>query len=129
MSQKEKYQLEIVINTSTKVLYNMLSTPSGLSEWFADDVNLRGDVYTFIWDGSEEKARKISAKAGESIKFQWLEDEEEGLKTYFELKINVDDITKDVALLVTDFAEEDEMEESQLLWENQVAELKHVLGC
>jgi uncharacterized protein YndB with AHSA1/START domain len=128
MPQKEKYQLEFVINTSTKVLYNMLSTPSGLSEWFADDVNLRDDVYTFLWDGSEEKARKISAKSGEAIKFQWLEDEEEGIKSFFELRIAVDDITKDVAILVTDFAEEDEMEESQLLWENQIAELKHVLG-
>lgn len=129
MSQKEKYQIEFVINTSTKVLYNMLSTPSGLSEWFADDVNLRGDVYTFIWDGSEEQARKISQRNGEAIKFQWLEDEEEGLKTYFELKIVVDDITKDVAIIVTDFAEEDELEEAQLLWENQLSELKHVLGC
>ena len=128
MSQKEKYQIEFVINTSTKVLYNMLATPSGLSEWFADDVNLRGDVYTFLWDGAEEKARKISSKSGESIKFQWLEDEEEGIKSYFELKIVVDDITKDVALLVTDFSEEDELDESKLLWENQVAELKHVLG-
>ena len=128
MSQKEKYQMEFVINTSTKVLYNMLSTPSGLSEWFADDVNLRDDVYTFIWDGAEEDARKLSAKSGESIKFQWLEDEEEGIKSYFELKIVVDDITKDVAILVTDFAEEDEIEEAQLLWENQIAELKHVLG-
>ncbi|MCB0477505.1 MAG: SRPBCC domain-containing protein [Crocinitomicaceae bacterium] len=129
MSQKEKYQLEFVIKTSTKVLYNMLSTPSGLSEWFADDVNLRDDTFTFIWDGAEEEARKLSAKSGESIKFQWIEDEEEGLKTYFELKIVVDDITKDVALIVTDFAEEDELEEAQLLWENQVAELMHVLGC
>ena len=128
MPQKEKYQLEFIINTSTKVLYNMLSTASGLSEWFADDVNLRDDIYTFIWDDSEEKARKLTAKSGESIKFQWLEDEEAGLKTFFELRIAVDDITKDVAIIVTDFAIEEEIEESELLWENQLTELKHVLG-
>lgn len=129
MSDYVKYELEFIINTSTKVLYNLMSTPSGLSEWFADDVNIRDNVFTFIWDGSEEKARLISKKKGEYVKFQWLEHEEEGEDTYFELRIRIDDLTKEVALIVTDYAEDDEVEEAQLLWENQVNELMHVLGA
>lgn len=128
MSDKKKYELEFIIKTSSKVLYNMISSPSGLSEWFADDVNIRNGVYTFFWDGSEEQAKLVSEKSGEYIKFQWLEDEEEGLKTYFEMRIAIDPITKAVLFYVTDFAEDDELEEAQLLWETQVQNLMRRLG-
>lgn len=128
MSEKVKYQLEFEVNSSTTVLYNMMSTPSGLSEWFADDVNIKDDVYTFFWDGSSESARLLGKRKGEGIKFQWLEDFEEGEKTYFELAIRVDEMTNDVAVIVTDFANEDELEEAQLLWTNQINELKMTIG-
>jgi hypothetical protein len=105
-----------------------LSTPSGLSEWFADNVNSRGELFTFIWDDSEEKAKLLSKKSGERVKFRWLADEEEELSTYFELRIQVDEITKDVSLMIVDFADEDEVEESKMLWENQISSLKQVLG-
>lgn len=128
MSDKNKYLLEIEVKSSTKVLYNMISTPSGLSEWFADDVNIKNDVFTFFWDGSTEEAKLLTKRKGESIKFQWLEDFEEGEKTYFEIAIKVDELTNDVALMITDFAEDDELEEAQLLWINQINDLKKVIG-
>jgi len=128
MSEKIKYQLEIEVKSSTKVLFNMISTASGLSEWFADDVNIKEDVWTFFWDKSSEEAKLISTRKGEAMKFQWLEDFEEDEKTYFELAIKVDELTNDVALIITDFAEEDELEEAQQLWENQVNDLKKTIG-
>jgi uncharacterized protein YndB with AHSA1/START domain len=128
MSEKVKYELEFEVKSSTSVLFNMISTASGLSEWFADDVNLKGDNFIFFWDGSEETAKLITKKKGESIKFQWEDDADEGLKTYFEIAIKVDDLTNDVALMITDFAEEDEMDEAKLLWENQINDLKMVIG-
>lgn len=120
--------MEFEVKSSTSVLFNMISTPSGLSEWFADDVNIKGDIYSFFWDGSEEKAKLIGRKRGESIKFQWLRDQEEGIKTFFEMAIKVDELTNDVALMVTDFAEEDELAESKLLWTNQINDLKMTIG-
>lgn len=128
MSEKIKYQLEFEVKSSTTVLYNMMSTPSGLSEWFADDVNIKDDVYSFFWERSEEEAKLLTKRKGESIKFQWMDDFEDGLKTYFELAIKVDDLTNDVAVIVTDFAEEDELEEAQLLWTNQIDTLKKTIG-
>ena len=128
MSDKIKYELEIEVNSSTKVLYTMISTPSGLSEWFADDVNIKDDVFTFFLDGSSEEAKLLSKRKGESIKFQWLEDFEEVEKTYFEIAIKIDELTNDVAIVITDFAEEDEIEEAQQLWENQINDLKKVIG-
>lgn len=126
---KEKYELEYLLKTSVKVLDNMISTPSGLSEWFADDVNIKDDVYTFFWDGSEEDARLISKKNNSKVKWQWTEDEEDGIESYFELRYEVDPMTKSVILTITDFAEEDEMEEAQRLWEQQISDLKRVLGA
>lgn len=128
MDDKIKFEIEFPIHASPQLLYQYISTPSGLSEWFSDNVNSRGELFTFIWDDSEEKAKLLSKKTGERIKFRWVADEEEELQTYFEIKIQVDEITKDVSLIVVDFAYEDEVDESKMLWENQVSSLKQVLG-
>ena len=127
MDDKIKFELEFPIHASPQLLYQYISTPSGLSEWFADNVNLRGEMFTFIWDDSEEQAKMLSKKNGERVKFKWLNDEDDS-NAYFEIRIQVDDITKDVSLMVTDFAEDDEVDETKMLWENQISDLKQVLG-
>ena len=127
--EKEKYQIEFPVNSSKGVLFNAFSTPSGLAEWFCDDVNIKKDVHIFVWEGSEESARLVTKKRDEFAKFRWIEDEEEGLNTYFEFRIKVDGLTGDTALVITDFAEEDEVDDSKELWEAQVEKLKRVLGA
>jgi hypothetical protein len=129
MEEREKYEMDFLLKTSIKSLDNMVSTPSGLSEWFADDVNIKDDIYTFIWDGSEEEARLISKKNNSKVRWQWIEDEEEGLDTYFELRYEIDPMTKSVILTLTSFAEPDEVEESRFLWEGQINQLKRKLGA
>ena len=109
-------------------LYQYIITPSGLSEWFSDNVNSRGEYYTFIWDDSEENAKLVSKKTGEKVKFKWLDENGKDTEYYFELKIQVDEITNDVSLIVVDFSEEDELAENKLLWESLVSNLKHVIG-
>jgi hypothetical protein len=126
MSEKIKYEMEFPIQASSALLYQYISTPSGMQEWYADNVNSRGEIFNFIWEGSEEVAKLISKQKGKSIRFQWMEDE--GTDYYFEMRIDLDDITKDVCIMVTDFAEEDEVEEGKMLWENMIFELKHLLG-
>ena len=117
MEDKIKYEMEFPIHASPSLLYQYISTPSGLSEWYADNVNSRGELFTFIWEGSEEQAKLVSKKSDERVKFRWAE--EEGTPYYFEIRIQVDDITKDVSIMITDFAEdEDEVEEGKMLWEN-----------
>lgn len=128
MEDKIKFEIEFPIHSSPQLLYQYISTPSGLSEWFADDVNSRGELFTFIWNDSEEKAKLLNKKSGERVKFRWLADEEDGESYYFEIRIQVDEITKDVSIMVTDFADEDELDEAKMLWENQISDLKQVLG-
>lgn len=126
MEEKVKFEMEFPIQSSPALLYQYISTPSGMSEWYADDVNSRGEFFTFIWSESEEVAKLLGKKNNERIKFRWEEDE--GTDYYFELRIQVDEITKDVSLMITDFVEGDEIEEGKMLWENMVSNLKQILG-
>ena len=128
MDLKIRYEIEFPINSSPQLLYQYISTPSGLSEWFANNVNSRGEFFTFIWDDSEEKARLSSKKTGEKVRFKWVDANDKDTDYFFELNILVDEITKDVSLMVIDFAFEDEISEAKLLWENQISDLKHVIG-
>ena len=127
MSDKIKFELEFPIHASPQLLYQYISTPSGLSEWFADNVNSRGELFTFIWDDSEEQAKMLNKKNAERVKFKWLNDDDDN-SVFFEIRIQVDEITKDVSLMVVDFADDDELEEAKMLWENQITDLKQVLG-
>lgn len=123
---KTKFELEYTFNTSPKVLYPRFSTAGGLSEWFADDVHVNGKIFTFIWNGSEQEAELLLKKDSKFARFHWLDDEDP--KAYFEFRLHTDELTGDVALLITDFAEEEEIEDSQELWNKQISNLKHILG-
>lgn len=123
---KEKYTLEYSFRTSIKLLYSRISTADGLAEWFADDVNIKGDTYVFFWDGEEQAAKIVQKRENQFIKFQWIDEEDED--AYFEFKIEVDELTEDVALVITDFAEEDEKDDNIGLWEAQVDDLHGILG-
>jgi uncharacterized protein YndB with AHSA1/START domain len=123
---KTKYELEYTLNTSPSILFNRLSTPEGLSEWFADDVNLSKGKFTFLWEGTEQEASVIQKKANKFIRFRWDDDEEED--SFFEFRIHTDELTGDVALLITDFAEENEKNDAIDLWDTQISELKHAIG-
>lgn len=124
-----KIELEFTLNTSQNILFNRLSTPSGLSEWFADDVNLNGDIFTFIWDNSESQAQMVHKKENKSIRFRWIDDgtpiDEEA---YFEFRISPDEITGGVALYVTEQLVDNDLEDAISLWNCQIAELKRILG-
>ena len=120
-----KYELEFPTRSSINILFNSISTPSGLSGWFADDVNCTQDTYTFIWDGSEQEAELITVSNNYLIKFRWKDYPK---NTFFEFRIEVDDITNDAVLKVVDFAEEDEVEEGKALWTSQINTLLKQLG-
>ena len=127
MSDLIKYSIEIPINSSVNVLYKRLSTPSGLAEWFADNVNLKNNAYTFFWDDSEQSAKILKKKSNKFVQFKWLDDEEK--ESFFEFKIQVDEMTSDVSLIITDFAEDEEDQEEQtMLWEQQIQNLKMAIG-
>ncbi|NOY36794.1 MAG: SRPBCC domain-containing protein [Chlorobi bacterium] len=123
---KTKYELEYTVNTSPNVLFNRLSTAGGLAEWFAEDVHIKDNVFTFVWEGNEQEAKILQKKDQSYIRMHWLDDENPD--TYFEFRLNRDELTGDLALLITDFAEEDEKDDAIDLWNTQISELKRNLG-
>jgi len=121
-----KLEMEFVVRSSPNILFNYISTPSGLVEWFADDVNIKGKNYTFIWDGDENVAELLKRTRGKLVRFKWEGSVDE---EYFQMEIQKDELTNDIALIVTDWADKDEAEEIQLLWESQVQDLRNALGA
>ena len=125
--KKQKYQLEFEVKSSPKVLYSHLSTASGLEEWFADRVNIQEGDFIFHWEGSEARAKMVNKKENQYVRYKWVNDEAKD-DSYFQFEIQLDEITSDVALIVTDFATAEEKEEEVLLWNSQIHNLMHVIG-
>ncbi|MCB0774271.1 MAG: SRPBCC domain-containing protein [Flavobacteriales bacterium] len=126
---KQRYQMEFYLNASVASLYEFISTPSGFSEWFCDDVNVVDNMYTFRWGDDTEMAECLSQRIGEYVRFRWAEDTQEDPAAFFELRIRVDGMTNETCLLVTDHAWPQDLEEERALWEAQVHKLIRVLGA
>lgn len=122
----ERIQLEFVLGKISDLsLWRMLSSAEGLSKWFADDVDIKGDEFIFSWRGATESAILLSQKEKEFIRLRW---DRKDAETYFELAINKNPLTNDVVLRITDFEDEDELDSEIHLIETQVETLKRVLG-
>ena len=114
------------MNCSPLVLYPRLSTPGGLSEWFAENVNVEGKYFVFYWDGNGQKAEVVQRKENYYIRFKWADSELDN--SFFEFRIVTDELTGDTALIITDFAEESEKDDAIDLWNSQITTLKHCVG-
>jgi uncharacterized protein YndB with AHSA1/START domain len=125
MSEKKKFNLEYEVKSSPRILYNFLSEANGLTQWFADKVTFKDQIYTFTWDDEEQKAKLVSIKENKFVRFRWLDDDPQ---CYFEMEILQDELTNDVALYITDFATEDTLTERKQIWDNQIDYLMEVLG-
>lgn len=122
-----KFELEYVVHASSQILFEFLTTPSGLSEWFCDDVNIRNGVYSFRWEENEQNARVVKLVEEKLVRFQWVDKND---NSYFEFRIERDDLTNDISLIISDFAETaEEKASSTLLWNSQIDKLLHVLGA
>lgn len=125
---KTKVHLEYPMNCQSEILYEYLATSDGLSEWFADKVSEKGDDFYFTWgEGVPEKATLIRYKPEGFVRFRWEVDE--GTKNYFEMMIVVDDITNDLSLNITDFADDGDHAEVEQYWDNLVGNLQIKLGA
>lgn len=125
MSKKILYTLEYPVRCSPGILYEFLRTPAGLQEWFADKVDERDSMFSFSWNGTEDKAELIDSEDDKFVRFRWdymTKDE------YFEWRIDKSEVTNQTILVISDFAEKKEIKDQSQLWEYQVKELFHRLG-
>jgi uncharacterized protein YndB with AHSA1/START domain len=125
MSQKQLYTLEFPVRCSPGILYDFLATPAGLQEWFADKVDERDNVFSFIWNGAADKAEIVEKEEDKFIRFRWMHLPQ---NEYFEFRIEKSEVTNQTILVIKDFAEKKEIKDQTRLWDYQVKELFHRLG-
>jgi uncharacterized protein YndB with AHSA1/START domain len=124
--KKQAFTIERTFRSSPTILYDFLTTPSGLIQWFSDSADLNGDIYTFGWNGDEQNAEVLSFDEEDYIRLRW-EDEDDD-KAYFEYRIKKNDITGETILYLTDFAFKNEIKETINLWDSQLNDLKKCIG-
>lgn len=125
MMSKQLYTLEFPVRCSPSILYEFLSTPAGLGEWFAEKVDERDNIFYFGWNGSFDKAEVVESEEDKFIRFRWMEAPK---GEYFEFGIEKSEITNQTILVVKDFAEKKDIKDQSLLWDHQVKDLFHRLG-
>ena len=122
---KQLYTLEYPVRCSPSILFEFLSTPAGLQEWFADRVDERDNIFFFSWNGSSQEAEVLESQEEKFIRFHWLDAPKE---EYFEFSIEKSEITNQTILIVKDFAEKKEVKDQSMLWDYQVKDLFHRIG-
>ena len=125
MSKKVLYTLEYPVRCSPGILFEFLSTPSGLQEWFADAVDERDGVFIFSWNGTEEKANLLEMEENKFIRFRWNHMQKD---EFFEFRIDRSEVTNQTILVIKDFADKKEVKDQSQLWEYQVKDLFHRIG-
>jgi len=125
MSEKIKLDLEYVLNSSPRILFPYLQEPNELAQWFADDVNYHNGIYEFVWDNESHRAKLVAVKENKSVKFKWIDDD----PYFFEIEIVQDELTNDVALSITDYVKEDNLDDRKKIWDNSIGYLQSVIGA
>ena len=128
MATKNKINIEYFLNASPEMLYQYISTPSGLSEWFSDKVSAKGNNFIFQWMGSGEECAKMIARRVDSlVRFRW--DSDMGTSYYFEMRVEQDELTGDVSLVITDFARTGDENYVEQMWDSAIQNLKKLIGA
>ncbi|MCU0380767.1 MAG: START-like domain-containing protein [Chitinophagaceae bacterium] len=122
---KQLYTLEYPVRCSPNILYEFLSTPAGLQEWFAEKVDERDGVFSFTWNGSTDKAEMLESEADKFIRFHWLHAPK---NEYFEFAIEKSEVSNQTILVIKDFAEKRDIADQKRLWDFQVNDLFYRIG-
>ena len=131
---KNKFVADYQINTSRKIIYPYLSTASGLSQWFADDVTINEDkVYNFVYDGEDHFAKAVIMRNNQSVKFEFFDphlgvDEEEPDRSYIEFRLDENELTQTFFLRIIDYSDTYNDEEQESIWEGLIGSLKEIIG-
>ncbi len=117
--------LEFIFRASPTILYQFLTTPACLTRWFCDGADIEQDMYTFTWHGNAEVAELVDDIEDERLRFHWVDAP---FNEYLEFKMYKSQVTDETVLEITDFANEDEVDDQELFWESQIKILRQETG-
>ena len=124
--ERVKFTQEFIFRASPAIIYQFLTTPACLTRWFCDEVDIQDDVYTFAWSGSEEEARLIEDVEPNLLRFVW--DDAESDEEFLEFDIQVSPVTSETIMNITDFCDEDEVDDQIALWTSQMNRMRAEMG-
>ncbi len=125
--KKEKLTMEYPLEkASENFLWQMIGDPLGLATWFSEEITVNGEEYTFCWNNSPQNAKLLDLVEKQHIQFQWEEDS--GTDNYFKLEILTHELSGEISLKVTDFVSEGDEEDTRLLWDKHIDDLKRKAG-
>lgn len=130
--KKKKLTIEYELKSSSEtIIWNLISTPEGLSRWLADEVTLDGKSLTFtwgeVWRYHEVKHATVTLiRKGKSFRFRWNDDTDPA--AYVELGLTKSELTGDCILSITDFAPVGEEDDMRDLWDDNLERLHQSTG-
>lgn len=124
-TKRVRIDLEFIFRASPTIVYNFVTTPACLVRWYCEEVDITNDIYSFYWSGSNETAILVDDIEDERVRFQWEDADDE---EYLEFRMYKSDVTNETVLEITDFCDEDEVQEVRDLWSTLVVELRKECG-
>ncbi len=124
--ERVSFDVEYLFRASPTILYKFFTTPSAIIRWFCDEVDIEGEIYTFSWDGSDEIAEMIDDIEDERVKFKWEDADTD--EEYWEIRFSKSPVTGETILEITDFCDEDEVDDQRQFWDSQIKKLRIATG-
>jgi hypothetical protein len=132
MAKKKLFTADYEVHASVKMLYPYIQSASGLSEWFADDVKINNEskIFTFVWDNEEHKAKQVAHRTNHFVRFEFLPEvpDDEKDPSYFELRLESNELTQSVFLKISDYSDFDDLRELNGLWHGLIESLRKTVG-
>ncbi len=125
-AKRTMYKIEYIFRASPTIVYQFLTTPACLVRWFCDEVDISGNVYTFFWDGDEQKAVLIEDWEDELLRFEW--EDAPMPNEYLEFRLSKSPITEETVLIITDFCDVNDIKSANKLWDSQIAQMRVETG-
>lgn len=123
---REKVVMEFLFRSSPAIIYQFLTTPSCLVRWFCEGVDINGKSFVFTWSGADEEAELVENVENERLRFKWLDADDP--EEYLEYSMSKSPITGETILMITDYCDEGESDDTRQLWESQLAAMKKEMG-
>ncbi len=124
--ERVSFTQEFLFRASPTILYKFFTTPSCLIRWFCDEVDINDNLFTFVWEGAAEEAELIEDVENVLVRFRWEDAEDES--EYLEFKMTKSEVTGETILEITDFCDDDEVDDQKQLWESQMKQLRQETG-
>lgn len=121
-----KFKVEELFKASPAMLFKFVTDAVSLSRWFCDEADVEGKRYAFTWAGSTEVAHLVDVDDDARARFLWEDADDKS--EYFEFRMYRAGVSDQTVLEVTDYCDDDEVDDSKELWVSQLAKLRREIG-